>query len=871
MSESEKDEIEELGLHPISCREDCGGKPRCRIGQLTGNWKPRTIQLQGACASDVLAGRRPIASIQRQYKVVIVGEAPGKQEDKSGLPFQGDAGGHLQNFILDAGFELEEVYITNLVKCRPPKNRKPSASEIKACLTHVYHEIRTIQPEVIMLLGANAIKLFNLDGIGGITKIRGKIFKKTLPHWEDGPVFKVVPTYHPAFFCYKSDSKLMARVTEDFKLAAALVNRDEVDLKDLVYDCKYTVADTPELVAKMVDTVRQHGIFAWDTESPDARFRESPMRLLQVSIGKDRNWVVPFYKHNPEALGLWKMDPWFTNGDRDAVIASLRQIFENPDIPKIGHYLKYDMNVLRQWTGLETKGWLWDTAPMHHLIYEYIPHNLEYLASLEFGYGDYSCPIREITGHGKDLRQTYDMVPDDILYKYGATDAEASYRLQEIYYEVLKLKPNLLKVYEEESYHTIRSLQEMEWVGNKIIVDNVKVLEKSLAADIEDLEAKCRSYTTPDFNPNAPEQVSDAFIKLGFSDKILAPLTPSGKSSAKDILLEIDHPLAQHVIDYRNRTKMMGTYVTHALEDLSKDGRLRYPFNPIGTVNGGLSCRLFQQVPKLDKDKVAQGEMILRSIFGEEEGFWYFYADFSQIELRIFAYLAGEQELIDVLESNGDIHRTTAAAALDIAFEDCSQFNRDAVGKPLNFGTIYGSQGHKISKVIYEDPKTKKKQPVGLKRALEFVKNFRARYKKVDEFLSLIPERALCNGGVLELPFGRERRILGLNDPDENVRGRAEREITNAMIQAPARAITIRTMNQVRLALEHFRVGTDKVRALNTVHDSLAYGVRDDLKDWFPVMFKEVAERPIPEIFNKSFPIDWGIGRNWTEAELNSK
>lgn len=862
------EEIEDLGLKATNCNPSCGGKPLCKLGQFTGQHKPKAIQMNGASASEIVEKQRNPLPIPRTYETMIIGDNPIKKDDWASIPFSGEAGDILTEFLVDSGINIDETYITNLVKCCPPKGRKPNTKEIGACLEHVYHEIRQVQPKVIILMGALSLRLFNINKQGGIGKNRGKLFEEKLPHWEDGPTFKIVPTFHPAFFLWKEDARLRSRVLNDFRFAASLVNEDLSQA--VIYPCKFVLADTVEKVKGLVDHVLDKRIFAFDTESPDLHLQDSPMRMIQISTGEGETWIIPFYTHNPDALGKWKMDVHFQNGAWNEVRDQLALIFENEAVTKVAHNIKYDMNVLRRWLQLEVKGWLWDTQVMHHLIYEYAPHSLEYLADVEFGCGDYSFMVREIVGHGRDLRCTYDNIPDEILNPYGATDAEMTFRLLDVYYELLKKKPGLMQVYNDECYHSIRTLQEAEWAGNHIIVGNIDKLEKVYTQELEDLLISCRRYTTPTFLPTSPKQVGEAFVKLGFSNEVVAPLTSTGYSTGKEVLMEIDHPLAQNVLDYRNRTKMLSTYVVRAKKDLDLDGRLRYGFNQTGTVNGGLSCRFLHQVPRIDEDQLKQGKTILRSIFGEEDDFLYFYGDYSQIELRIFAYLTGQQELIDILENNGDIHAATAAAALQIAIEDVSPFNRSGVGKPLNFGVIFGSEGYQMAKSIYEDPKTGQKRILGIKKAVECVINFRKRYDKVDEYLTIIPERALCANGVLDLRFGRERRIMGLNDADERRRGKAEREATNATIQAPARAITIRTASMIRIALENAGVSRDKVRFLNTVHDSLAYGVHKDLKDWFPPLFKRIAERRMPEIENKWFPIKWGYGDTWTEAELNA-
>ena len=125
---------------------------------------------------------------------------------------------------------------------------------------------------------------------------------------------------------------------------------------------------------------------------------------------------------------------------------------------------KIDMNVLRQHLDIKVRGFLWDTMVLHHLLWEHRPHGLEELSDLELHTGDYSFPIREIVGHGRH-KKMFDLIPNDLFWRYGATDAENTYRLACYYSNAVKLKENLWGVYIEESEPGMYALAEAEWNG----------------------------------------------------------------------------------------------------------------------------------------------------------------------------------------------------------------------------------------------------------------------------------------------------------------------------------------------------------------------------------------------------------------------
>ena len=125
-------------------------------------------------------------------KVMFIGEGPGADEDKTGRPFVGRAGQLLNKILQGVGWQREDVYITNIVKCRPPGNRDPKEDEMFLCERYLLAQIEAISPLVIATLG-NVPKKYFLGDIGGITRVRGKLYK-----WEAGGI-DIFPMYHPSY------------------------------------------------------------------------------------------------------------------------------------------------------------------------------------------------------------------------------------------------------------------------------------------------------------------------------------------------------------------------------------------------------------------------------------------------------------------------------------------------------------------------------------------------------------------------------------------------------------------------------------------------------------------------------------------------
>ena len=143
-------------------------------------------------------------------EIVILGEGPGENEDRRGLPFIGRAGKVLTESLREAGKERDEVFITNVVKCRPPDNRDPKVGEIESCFPYLERQLEIVQPEIILPLGNSAVKA--VLGRKGITDIRGQIIEK------DG--HRYFPTYHPAATLY--NRKLRPQFVKDLKKAISI-------------------------------------------------------------------------------------------------------------------------------------------------------------------------------------------------------------------------------------------------------------------------------------------------------------------------------------------------------------------------------------------------------------------------------------------------------------------------------------------------------------------------------------------------------------------------------------------------------------------------------------------------------------------------
>lgn len=208
-------QVERAQLNDFGCNvEYTPQSPAPAAVAMPGDWESlRNMAL--SCQNCPLAATRQnvvFGEGDLHARLMFIGEGPGADEDATGRPFVGAAGQLLDKMIAAMHLAREDVYIANIVKCRPPENRMPAADEAAACIGYLKKQIELIQPEVIMLLGGTALS-FLLD-INGITRYRGR--------WQSYNNIPVMPTFHPAFLLRKAEAKREA--WHDLKLVMAKLN-----------------------------------------------------------------------------------------------------------------------------------------------------------------------------------------------------------------------------------------------------------------------------------------------------------------------------------------------------------------------------------------------------------------------------------------------------------------------------------------------------------------------------------------------------------------------------------------------------------------------------------------------------------------------
>jgi DNA polymerase-1 len=503
---------------------------------------------------------------------------------------------------------------------------------------------------------------------------------------------------------------------------------------------EYHIADNQEKRQLLIRILHTRQEFCFDTETTGLETFNNKLVGISFSVKPHSAWYVPV-----------------PQDESSEIIAEFRELFENPEIRKIGQNLKFDMLVLKQY-GVDTKGALFDTMLAHYLIQPEQRHNLNYLSEK---YLDYS-PVEIETLIGKSGKNQMNMidVPLEKIASYAAEDADIALQLKE------KLEIQLRQSGMEELAQTVemplaRVLACMEATGVKIDVSAMDELAQILNADAEKLEEEIYQLADTRFNIASPKQLGDVlFVKLNINDGDRTKKTKTKQfSTSEEVLSSLTgkHPIVSKILEYRGLKKLLSTYV-EALPKLINPhtGKIHTSFNQAVTSTGRLSSTdpNLQNIPIREE----RGREIRKAFIPSDEDHLLLSADYSQIELRLMAHMSNDPNMLDAFRNNEDIHAATAAKIYGIPVAEVnSDMRRKA--KTANFGIIYGISVFGLSQRL-NIPRTE---------AQDLISGYFDAYKEVRNYMNNAINKAKEQGYV-ETLMGRRRYIPDIRSANAVVR-----------------------------------------------------------------------------------------------------
>ena len=604
-------------------------------------------------------------------------------------------------------------------------------------------------------------------------------------------------------------------------------NKDSLNGSKSIYQRIESFEELKLLVEKMM----KQEIVAFDTETEGLNALETDIVGISFSWQKGIGYYLPI-KNNKSA--------------HEKSFEILRPFFESTEIIKVGHNIKFDIQVLHKYN-VKVSSPIYDTMVAHYLINPDMRHNLDTLSESYLNYSPIS--IESLIGKkGKNQISMRDVTIDKIT-DYASEDADITLQLKSVFDKEIKVN-NLGKIFYDIEIPMINVLSEMETEGIKIDTSYLEKLDKEFEEDLEKLKKEIFKKSGEEFNLNSPKQLGEIlFDKLKLVSK--PKKTKTGQySTSEEVLSSLanDHKIIEDILEWRSLDKLQNTYVKSLPNEVSSlTNRVHSSFNQTVTTTGRLSSNNpnLQNIPI----RTANGQKIRRAFIPRGSDYILMAADYSQIELRVIASMSNEKNMIDAFVNNQDIHTMTASKIYNVDPENVTREQRGNA-KTVNFGIIYGVSAFGLS------------QQTDLNRSESkvMIDNYFLNYPGLKKYMSDQIDFAR-NNGYVETIMGRRRYLQNINSQNNMLRSSSERNAINAPIQGSAADIIKIAMININSELKKQSL---KSKMLLQVHDELVFDVHKSEKDQIKDIVKTTMESAVK--LKVPLKIDLEFGKNWLEA-----
>ncbi|SDO10717.1 DNA polymerase I [Lutimaribacter pacificus] len=594
-----------------------------------------------------------------------------------------------------------------------------------------------------------------------------------------------------------------------------------------------------------IDRIAERGYVAFDTETTGLNEMQADLVGISLSVDPGHACYIPLTHRAGGADDLFGSDE-LAEGQLplDDVLAALKPVLEDDSILKIGQNMKYDAKILAR-HGV-TIAPIDDTMLMSYAMNAGLHgHGMDTLSERYLGHTP--IPIKELIGSGKS-QVTFDRVAIDDATKYAAEDADITLRLWQRFRPQLH-QTQVTTVYETLERPLVPVLAGMEMAGIRVDREVLSRMSNAFAQKMAQLEDEIHGLAGEKFNVGSPAQVGEIlFEKMGLEG---GKKGKTGKySTPADVLedLATEHDLPARILDWRQVSKLKSTY-TDALQDhIDPDtGRVHTSYVQTGASTG----RLASTDPNLQNIPVRTEEgRRIREAFVAEPGKVLLSLDYSQIELRILAHVAGIDALKAAFREGQDIHAMTASEMFDVPMDEMTpDIRRQA--KAINFGVIYGISGFGLARNLR----------IPRAEAQGFIDRYFERFPGIRAYMDDTVNFAKEHGFVQTL-FGRK-----IHTPEINAKGPgagfAKRAAINAPIQGTAADVIRRAMVRMPGAIAGL-----PAKMLLQVHDELLFEVEEGAADKVTRAAREIMEGAAEPAIKLDVPliVDAGQGANWAEA-----
>ena len=816
---------------------------------------------------------------------MIVSDPPSAMDDRNGKLAGDDGLQYLNSVAADIGFDLDDVYITPFFKCSPGERRndkKTVAAAQKACAQYLDEEIKRTNPRAILAMGASAYYYFAHKQ--GITKNRGQEFF----HEESGCM--VIPTISPRAVLIRPElmTDFEADVRKWWRYASGQSSKIDID------------------VVEVKDRL-QFGIMMAQLEKDDtpATFDLETRGFHSMKTGYSKVWCAAITKGRKNdrgeyivyLVGLEHPDSgWDTNKDSNEAHDVIRQVCEYL-ITKgrmVGHNVKFD----RRWIEGLAKRWgikLGELKPIHfdtiiaaHLTNETRYLNLLNQASVELGVSDWgkgqqhfgsregdpadilARNCKELTGKKPDKTWLGDLWGEDALGTYCAYDTVYTHLLYESLKHKLTEDQGIARLAKKLMFPGVDALTAVELNGIYVRQDLMKANEKIVAGDRDDSYKMLLEFLPPEHREAADFGNDNYVRKWLYADEPdglgLTPLsyTPSGQPKADaPTLVQINHEAVKSLLTFRKSETQLAFFAQWT-EWMGDNSRVYPYYNLTGTVTGRRSCGNpnLQQVPRVP---------VMRSCFGAPEGKLFMEADFSQLEVRIAAWLSGDEALLEIFNEGRDAYTASAAQMFNIPDAEVDKEMRQR-HKARVLGYIYDMSSNGFVTYAFDT--------FGLIFTEDEAKTDR------EEFFAMFPgilgwherqKHLVRKHAQVVSPTGRTRHLFNIMSSNMGERMKAERQAINSPDQGTGADWTLAAAVELQDMLD-----PAKAMVVGDIHDALLFEL--DQEHWresaatilqvmeAPKIMKTLGvDAPIRMVAEGKIGMGWGEGEEFTLGGVGGK
>lgn len=607
---------------------------------------------------------------------------------------------------------------------------------------------------------------------------------------------------------------------------------------------QYTLITDIETLQKWIDEAYETRQLAIDTET--TALTPAIAKLVGISLCSKIGQAayIPL-NHVPEEVDLLgesstdlKQIPF------DKAIAALKPLLEDTSILKIGQNIKYDWQMFKK-HGIHMSP-CDDTMLLAYSL-DGTSHSNSMDAMSELFLGHTPIKFSDVAGKGKNL-VTFDKVDVNKALDYAAEDADITHRLHHV------LKPRIAQekmatVYEDIERPLVSVIGQMELNGIKVDPLVLKKMSEDFGKRIIDLERAIQKKAGTEFNVGSPKQIGEIlFDQMGLEG---GKKTKTGQWSTDVGMLEKlsaqGHQIVSDILEWRGLSKLKSTYTDALQEQINPTtGRVHTSFSMAGTSTGRLASSdpNLQNIPIRTED----GRKI-REAFIADKGHTLLSVDYSQVELRLCAEMAGVTALKQAFKDGVDIHALTASQVFGVPLDQVtSDIRRQA--KAVNFGIIYGISGWGLAKQLDCDPK----------EANQFIRKYLDTFHEIETFMEAQKDFARKHEYVQTL-FGRKCFTPNINAKMQNVKMGAERAAINAPLQGTAADIMKMAMIKMPEALKTANLNA---KMLLQVHDELIFEVPNNELNETSALVKSVMENVVQ--LDVPLIAETGAGQSWAEA-----